>query len=202
MNIGRWIAGAGALTAGLAVAPGVASAHTADASASCDGLWVSVNTSSEGVTTVTYDGKSETFSGADTRTYSWDASEEHNWSVSFDGPGDEDHQFGGTQKACVEVTTTTAPATTTTQPAATTTTTTPVADATTTTTTLGAAAPSVASSGGATPTAARVPTVGASSSTRTLPATGPVSAPIVAAAMVATLAGAALWFAARRRSAG
>jgi len=142
MEFGRMLVGAGALTiVGVALAPAVASAHDASATATCDGLEVSLELYPDDVRTViTVDGQITTHEGDGSWSFPWDPTRDHTWSVEVDGEGAEyDRTFGDVTKACTvpepeetTTTTTTAPAEVTTTTAAPTTTTT--TEVTTTTT--------------------------------------------------------------------
>jgi LPXTG-motif cell wall-anchored protein len=220
MKIGRMVAGASALTVtGLLALPGVAWAHIASADATCDGLSVSVASYPDGaVTTITIDGETTRFNGDFDWTGAWDSTRDHTWSVIVDDEGtDNDHVFGDTEHACVA--TTTEPAATTTQPPAVTTTQPPAATTTqppavattqppTVTTTLTEVTQVLQEATTTTTPAAATTTVAGSSGSGTtgqrggsLPATGPVTAPLVGVAAVALVAGGALLLVARRRSA-
>jgi LPXTG-motif cell wall-anchored protein len=207
MRIGRFLAGASALTAiGLLVAPGAASAHTAEVNPSCDGLSVTVGLYDPSVvTTITIDGQSTQKNGNGTWNSPWDSTMSHTWAVKITDPVDhQDRTFGPrTQDACVTPTTTTTtappappptePATTTTAPGATTTT----SAGTTTTTTTAAGAPTTTIAGGSSNSGGSGRTSVAASS-GSLPATGSASPAIAFAAAGLLVAGAALRFAARR----
>ena len=94
----------------------MASAHTADARATCDGLEVVVLLYPEGVTTtIKIDDTTIVLDGGVDRTIPWSSTSNHTWSVHVDGVAEgTDRDFGGTQQACV--TTTTESTTTTTRP--------------------------------------------------------------------------------------
>jgi LPXTG-motif cell wall-anchored protein len=209
MRIGRYLAGAGALTAiGMLVAPGLAKAHTAEVNPSCDGLSVTVALyDPQVVTTITIDGQSTQKDGNGTWNTPWDPTKSHTWAVKVIDPVDhQDRTFGPeTQGACVTPTTaaptTTEPATTaptTTVPTTTDQTTTTVASSTTqpgsTTTTTTARATSTTSVGGSTSSGS------SSSGSGSLPATGYASGVIASLAGACVIAGASLWMIARRRS--
>ena len=124
--------------------PTIASAHNGSATATCDGLEVSLELYPDDVRTViTIDGRVTTRDGDGSWTVPWDPTEDHTWSVEIDGEGTEyDKSFGDVTKACLvpepqaTTTTTTTPAeVTTTTAAPTTTTAAPTTTAAVTTTT-------------------------------------------------------------------
>ena len=161
----------GVVLFGIAVAPGVASAHTPRVEPNCSGLVVILDNYEAPATnnrvSITIDGAAQSFLfGPDfEQTFSWSSTSNHTWSVFVDAnltngsPTEYDSTFSGTQVACVATTTTTtattttttAPPTTTTTVAPTTTTTTPGATTTTlagaTTTTTGAPTTTVEQAG-------------------------------------------------------
>ena len=214
MRIGRFLAGAGALTAiGVLVAPGLAEAHTAVATPSCSRLSVDVSLYDAGVkTTITVDGNATTHTGNGSWQIPWADTESHTWQVIVDDVDDQyDHDFHGTQQPCVTTTTaaptTTAP-TTTTAPATTapddpTTTTTTVASSTTqpgATTTTTARATSTTATGGSSRSGGSSSSGSSSSGSGSLPATGYASGVIAALAAAFVVTGTTLWLIARRRA--
>src|SRR5690242_1785963 len=90
-------------TTGIGLTVGLeASAHTARAEASCQGLSVSVQSYPEVVITGTVDGQTQVYRDNITGFLPWSETEAHTWSVTVDSPDDRyDRSFGGTQQACV-----------------------------------------------------------------------------------------------------
>lgn len=198
-----------AIGLGIAVAPHMAEAHTAEAFATCaQGLTVDVVSYVNPTTTVVIDGSLvATFAGNVKHVYPMGSpSAAHTYVVTVREAGTDEYTYtkADTLPACVEPTTTTE-APTTTVAATTTTVTPPAGEVTTTTAVTTTPAPSTTttevgtvggqSGTGAAPTATRPATA---SATGTLPATGSSSGAIAAIATAMVAAGGALWFAGRR----
>lgn len=206
------LVGAGALTAmGVLMAPGFASAHTAQAIPSCTGLEVKVFLYPDDTPIkVTIDGNTQNFAGSLDKDFPWDSTKDHTWHVTVTDPGFP-FDKGGTQEACnppETTTTTTVPETTTTVPETPTTVpetpttpptepttpptepTTPITQNLVTTTTQASSGGGGASSGGGS----------SSSGGGQLPSTGPSDAvPFAVAGLAALAGGSALVYVARRR---
>jgi LPXTG-motif cell wall-anchored protein len=215
MKYGRMLAGAGALTAiGVLIAPGLASAHTANYSKDCDGLFVQVELYPDGTTIdVTIDNTpTQHFENGINKTFPWDPTKDHTFDIVVTDPNEPvwNRHWSGDQEKCVTpppdstTTTTTTPPPTTAPP-----TTTPPTEPTTPPTepTVPPTEPTTPITQNLVTTTTRASSGGGSSSggssssgSGNLPSTGPSDAvPFAAAGLAALAGGSALVFVARRR---